>query len=125
MAIHTQDERVLDPTRVLPTANDWKILGFEVRTDSEEPLDDRLFVRKEARRIVSETIVDRMSLRGTAYTTETMQPLLGDVGRRFLAALGLDVDADDAAVSFALYCALRDGLYAAEQASGEFPADAT
>jgi len=123
MPISLITPRAIDVVRV--QANAFKILGFEVRTDSDDPAADRAFVRKEARHVVDGVIVDRAVMRGTEYTATTMLPVLADIGRRFFAQLGLTAPTlDDATLGYLFYVAFRDGLYEAERRSGEFPVDA-
>lgn len=124
MPISIPVPRPLDVVHI--EANSFKILGFEVHTETEVANEDRVFVRKEARIILNGTMVSSTPLRGTEYTATTMLPILADIGKRFAAALGLQLpQAPDDQLGFALYLAFRDGLYDAERKSGEFPADAT
>lgn len=124
MPIYTTTSRALDIVRI--QANAFKILGFEVHTDTEEATDDRVFVRKEARHIVNGVQVSQTPMRGTEYTAVTMLPVLADIAKRLASALNVSLPAvPDDALGYALYVAFRDGLYEAERLGGEFPSDAS
>ena len=123
MPLTTPDERPLGATKVLPTVNSYKILGFEVNTESDDIGKDTVFVRREARRVVNNVITNRYPLRGTVYTSTTMLPVLADILRRCLAA-GAAAGLDDATLGAMLYIAFRDALYADQKRIQEFPVDA-
>lgn len=124
MPITTPTPRPIDVVRI--EANTFKLLGFEVHTESDDPPDDRIFVRKEARTTVDGVITARTPMRGTEYTAVTVVPVFADLVKRLAATLGMQVPpVDDSTIAIAFYVAFRDALYDAERRSGEFPADAT
>jgi hypothetical protein len=123
MPLNTPDERPLAVTQIVPTVNQYKILGFEVHTDGDDVGGDTVFVRREARRVVNGVVQSRYPLRGTVYTASSMLPVMADILRRCLAA-GATANLDDATLGGLLYVAFRDALYADQKRLKEFPADA-
>src|SRR2546423_9601483 len=123
MPIQTPDDRPLGATKVVPTVNTYKILGFEVHTDGDDVSSDTVLVRREARRVVNGVVTNRYPLRGTTYTSTSMLPVMADILRRCLAA-GVTADQDDATLGATLYIAFRDALYADQKRLKEFPSDA-
>jgi hypothetical protein len=77
--------RAIDVVRT--EANSFKILGFEVHTETEVSADDRVVVRKEARATSGGRVTSRTPMRVTEYTAETMLPVLADIARKFAGGM--------------------------------------